>query len=1070
MATTGQVYPTSAVTSAESPWLDEDWATPGNVTSDDGNTANITGPQYDNGDQSYVLKAQGFDFSAIPDGATIVGVTARINAWYSAGGGSLDLAQLLNTSGAKVGTNLCVTPVTLTTSDTTVITRGGAANLWGNALTAAWVKDPDFGIALGIQATANNADVFLDYVTLEIEYTPPAPPPTFAFDTEAVFPANNSHLPPIYAGGNYYVLALNGGDRKQFGIFKTATPTVPASWTMVDTDLFHETQIIESMSWKVDGDGGIHIIGQSPGPVGSTAYWAFNSSTDTLSAKELIVHVPVHDTGQAGSDIEYFEDEFASPDLHMVHTNDASFESGYAVEYLRRVEDAWGNEFFPSGTSQVAKGARIVKNPAATLLRVFWCDKTNYNGVVYNEANTGYSWTGTLDRSAPNLGTYLHELSNAIGFTQPSDDTGVAYIDTSSGISFVGCSLAAEPITSATPKVNSQTISVSISVDASGYLHCVFVKNDGSIVHHDRLSGSWSGATELQSSAASADMVHAAWLNSKVGYVWDDGLGGLAYAEFVPGGDQSKSGSDSTTSIIETATVTNTTAVSDTATGTESPYLTADYLSSDTAIATDTASVEAIESRSDSDSAIGTESLAVQASITNSDFATGDEDSDLDYGYFGDIATGTETASVEVGAESRSDSDSAVGSESASIAGAITDYDAATGTEESHLDYGEFGDLAIGSETASVEQTNAITETDQATGNEAVELTVDQTSSDTATGTEGWIVDGSDAKQGNDSATGVESVDLSSVYTDSAVGNDESLIEYDDLGELGVGTDSHTLDITGDTENKSDADTGQGTETASLAAQLASTDQAAGSDTATVQTEDGKQGTDSASGTEALTLEAISAAQDSALAGEQSLLDVSLPTVDSGTATDAAIVQTEDIKVISESGTATEQVTDLNREVGESGAAIEQSTVEATLPVAGDAATGSDTATVQTADGRADSDSATGTESAWVEVSLTVSDIAESIEVHTDGDRASADSATADEQVVLVVEIPTVSDSGSAFEYAFISLPRAWKELGTSTGATGVAGDTDSGEALEGDSALINTIEGGATASRMEGG
>lgn len=176
MATTGQVFPTTAVTAAESPWLDNDWTAPTAVTADDGVTANVIAASFDSPDQTFVLKAQGFDFSVIPNGSPINGVTARINAWFRAGqgSGSLDLCQLLDTSSAKVGTNQCATPVALTTTTTTIITKGSASDLWGNALDSAWVKNANFGIALGILATAANADVDIDYVTLEIDYTPAA--------------------------------------------------------------------------------------------------------------------------------------------------------------------------------------------------------------------------------------------------------------------------------------------------------------------------------------------------------------------------------------------------------------------------------------------------------------------------------------------------------------------------------------------------------------------------------------------------------------------------------------------------------------------------------------------------------------------------------------------------------------------------------------------------------------------------------------------------------------------------------------------------------------------------------
>ncbi len=80
-ATTGQVYPTLGTTVAETPWLDDTWVGPTNIYADDGVTASVTTSNYDTGDQTYVLKATGFDFSSIPNNATITGVTVRVNTY-----------------------------------------------------------------------------------------------------------------------------------------------------------------------------------------------------------------------------------------------------------------------------------------------------------------------------------------------------------------------------------------------------------------------------------------------------------------------------------------------------------------------------------------------------------------------------------------------------------------------------------------------------------------------------------------------------------------------------------------------------------------------------------------------------------------------------------------------------------------------------------------------------------------------------------------------------------------------------------------------------------------------------
>src|SRR3990167_10774225 len=138
MATTGERPPTLGESISEAPWSDNAWTTPTNIYADDGNTASITATTFDTNDQSRVLKATGFDFSAIPDTATIDGVIVRVNTWYANGTVSIDLAQLLDTTKARVGDNKYATPEALGTSDALIKTSGGSTDKWNNVLTAAW--------------------------------------------------------------------------------------------------------------------------------------------------------------------------------------------------------------------------------------------------------------------------------------------------------------------------------------------------------------------------------------------------------------------------------------------------------------------------------------------------------------------------------------------------------------------------------------------------------------------------------------------------------------------------------------------------------------------------------------------------------------------------------------------------------------------------------------------------------------------------------------------------------------------------------------------------------------------
>jgi hypothetical protein len=69
MASIGPQAPTGATTTNETPWLDEPWVNPANIYG--AGEASVTAGTFDNGDQTGVLKAYGFNFAAIPDGATI---------------------------------------------------------------------------------------------------------------------------------------------------------------------------------------------------------------------------------------------------------------------------------------------------------------------------------------------------------------------------------------------------------------------------------------------------------------------------------------------------------------------------------------------------------------------------------------------------------------------------------------------------------------------------------------------------------------------------------------------------------------------------------------------------------------------------------------------------------------------------------------------------------------------------------------------------------------------------------------------------------------------------------------
>jgi len=172
-ADTGAVLPSLGTTVLEAPYDHLTWQTPTNIYSDDAAYAYIDDAAFDSGIESYILKATGFNFSSIPSDATILGVVVKLEGYYTVGAAGVALCQLLDISRVKGGTNLCSTPFPFTVTTPTVITipASETTNLWGNALTVSWVQDADFGVAIGVIPTGNNANVYIDYVTITIYYS-----------------------------------------------------------------------------------------------------------------------------------------------------------------------------------------------------------------------------------------------------------------------------------------------------------------------------------------------------------------------------------------------------------------------------------------------------------------------------------------------------------------------------------------------------------------------------------------------------------------------------------------------------------------------------------------------------------------------------------------------------------------------------------------------------------------------------------------------------------------------------------------------------------------------------------
>lgn len=181
MADTGWVSPTAwSGTYTTSPFNSGtvNWGpvSSGTPYSDDGlyvHAAIGTGP-----DTSKGMRVSGFQFHTgaqeVPVGATINGVEFRINKYKSSTSSCDDEeVRLIDDNASPIGDNQA-DATGWSQTDSTVVTYGGASDLMGATLTAAIVRDSDFGMAIN---TISNffTDPRIDHVEMKIHFTSGAP-------------------------------------------------------------------------------------------------------------------------------------------------------------------------------------------------------------------------------------------------------------------------------------------------------------------------------------------------------------------------------------------------------------------------------------------------------------------------------------------------------------------------------------------------------------------------------------------------------------------------------------------------------------------------------------------------------------------------------------------------------------------------------------------------------------------------------------------------------------------------------------------------------------------------------
>lgn len=146
------------------------WATPGNATVSD--TLYATQNAVKGNITTNYLQCTGFNFAAVPVGATINGITVYVTR--KTNGGTIRDAFVYMLKAGTISTTLNgATATNYTTADVAEM-HGGMTNLWGNTWTDADVKAANFGAVFAAKNTsttsATNRTVSVNFIQIRVDY------------------------------------------------------------------------------------------------------------------------------------------------------------------------------------------------------------------------------------------------------------------------------------------------------------------------------------------------------------------------------------------------------------------------------------------------------------------------------------------------------------------------------------------------------------------------------------------------------------------------------------------------------------------------------------------------------------------------------------------------------------------------------------------------------------------------------------------------------------------------------------------------------------------------------------
>jgi len=214
------------------------WSAAGNIAGSTTETFAKAG-NLKTGVLSNYLQASSYDFSGIPNDATIKGITVGIRRKASHTPGIVDHVVSLVKAGVVTGQNKAQAaewPIVAGESN-----YGGAADLWLSTWTPADLKRADFGVVLSVSGTfSGNRDALVDYISVTVEYT--VATTTYTLTSSAG--ANGTIAPlgaTLVASGGSQIFTITPAEHYHVGtLLVDGGPVTPAtSYTFTNVTAAH---------------------------------------------------------------------------------------------------------------------------------------------------------------------------------------------------------------------------------------------------------------------------------------------------------------------------------------------------------------------------------------------------------------------------------------------------------------------------------------------------------------------------------------------------------------------------------------------------------------------------------------------------------------------------------------------------------------------------------------------------------------------------------------------------------------------------------------------------------------